>query len=168
MQRLLLLVISLSAGRAFGDATIPATTPAADRDCDGVADAVDLCPDEPEDRDGFADDDGCPDPDYDDCSACIGERIHFRPGTSKLLPIYYADLDHLGARLAEDRDLRLIEVRAHAGPGGHLLARRRAQAVRAYLINRGVAARRLIIRVYNDNERFVDFRILDKKPPPGG
>jgi outer membrane protein OmpA-like peptidoglycan-associated protein len=36
-----------------------------DRDQDGVDDAADDCPDEPEDRDGFADDDGCPDPDND-------------------------------------------------------------------------------------------------------
>lgn len=31
-----------------------------DRDGDGVLDAADRCPDEPEDRDGFEDDDGCP------------------------------------------------------------------------------------------------------------
>jgi outer membrane protein OmpA-like peptidoglycan-associated protein len=36
-----------------------------DRDHDGVPDADDLCPDVPEDRDGFKDDDGCPDPDND-------------------------------------------------------------------------------------------------------
>ncbi len=32
-----------------------------DRDGDGVPDAVDLCPDQPEDRNGVNDDDGCPD-----------------------------------------------------------------------------------------------------------
>ncbi len=36
-----------------------------DRDGDGVLDRNDLCPDVPEDRDGFQDDDGCPDPDND-------------------------------------------------------------------------------------------------------
>src|SRR5262249_48998032 len=36
-----------------------------DRDHDGVPDSQDLCPDEPEDRDGFEDADGCPDPDND-------------------------------------------------------------------------------------------------------
>ena len=36
-----------------------------DRDGDGVKDDVDLCPDVPEDRDGFHDEDGCPDPDND-------------------------------------------------------------------------------------------------------
>jgi outer membrane protein OmpA-like peptidoglycan-associated protein len=36
-----------------------------DRDGDGIKDDVDKCPDEPEDRDGFEDENGCPDPDND-------------------------------------------------------------------------------------------------------
>ena len=36
-----------------------------DRDGDGLRDDVDQCPQEPEDFDGFADEDGCPDPDND-------------------------------------------------------------------------------------------------------
>jgi outer membrane protein OmpA-like peptidoglycan-associated protein len=36
-----------------------------DRDGDGYKDDVDKCPDEPEDFDGFEDEDGCPDPDND-------------------------------------------------------------------------------------------------------
>ena len=36
-----------------------------DRDGDGIPDDVDKCPNEPEDKDGFEDDDGCPDLDND-------------------------------------------------------------------------------------------------------
>ena len=36
-----------------------------DRDHDGVPDSIDKCPEEPEDYDGFEDEDGCPDPDND-------------------------------------------------------------------------------------------------------
>ncbi|MBN1129908.1 MAG: OmpA family protein [Chitinispirillaceae bacterium] len=36
-----------------------------DRDRDGIPDKIDQCPDEPEDNDGYQDDDGCPDPDND-------------------------------------------------------------------------------------------------------
>jgi outer membrane protein OmpA-like peptidoglycan-associated protein len=43
----------------------PAVDPNADRDRDGIPDQVDRCPDEAEDRDGFEDEDGCPDPDND-------------------------------------------------------------------------------------------------------
>ncbi len=37
-----------------------------DRDGDGIPDVVDICPDDPEDIDGFDDDDGCPDLDNDE------------------------------------------------------------------------------------------------------
>jgi outer membrane protein OmpA-like peptidoglycan-associated protein len=43
----------------------PAPDPLADRDGDGIPDVKDKCPDEPEDKDGFEDEDGCPDPDND-------------------------------------------------------------------------------------------------------
>ena len=36
-----------------------------DRDGDGISDDVDKCPTDPEDKDGFEDDDGCPEPDND-------------------------------------------------------------------------------------------------------
>jgi len=36
-----------------------------DRDHDGIPDNVDQCPDDPEDKDGYKDSDGCPDPDND-------------------------------------------------------------------------------------------------------
>lgn len=41
------------------------TTPELDADHDGIVDAADRCPNEPEDNDQFEDDDGCPDPDND-------------------------------------------------------------------------------------------------------
>ncbi|MEO8549380.1 MAG: OmpA family protein, partial [Kofleriaceae bacterium] len=36
-----------------------------DKDGDGIPDSVDACPDEAEDKDGYQDEDGCPDPDND-------------------------------------------------------------------------------------------------------
>jgi hypothetical protein len=49
--------------RAVAGARYDATS--GDRDGDGVIGAADRCPDEPEDKDGFQDSDGCPDPDND-------------------------------------------------------------------------------------------------------
>ncbi|MBW2733769.1 MAG: hypothetical protein JRH20_15380 [Deltaproteobacteria bacterium] len=43
----------------------PSDSGRADADGDGVPDKNDACPDDPEDRDGFRDTDGCPDPDND-------------------------------------------------------------------------------------------------------
>jgi outer membrane protein OmpA-like peptidoglycan-associated protein len=42
-----------------------AAEPKPDRDGDGIPDDVDKCPDQPEDKDGFEDADGCPDIDND-------------------------------------------------------------------------------------------------------
>jgi OmpA-OmpF porin, OOP family len=68
--------------------TAPVEAPEADhgrdRDGDGIRDRVDKCPDEPEDFDGFQDEDGCPDPDND------------RDGI--------LDVDDLCPNVAEDRD----------------------------------------------------------------
>ena len=41
------------------------TTAKGDADGDGIVDSKDRCPNEPEDKDGFQDHDGCPDPDND-------------------------------------------------------------------------------------------------------
>jgi outer membrane protein OmpA-like peptidoglycan-associated protein len=49
---------------SFGGAAAPPPRPA-DPDGDGIIGAADKCPNEPEDKDGFQDDDGCPDPDND-------------------------------------------------------------------------------------------------------
>jgi outer membrane protein OmpA-like peptidoglycan-associated protein len=58
-----------------------------DRDADGIRDSLDKCPNEPEDKDGFADEDGCPDKDndedavvdvYDNCPNVAEDRDGFR------------------------------------------------------------------------------------------
>ena len=54
--------------RFGGEARAPAEPPAplvGDRDRDDIPDSVDKCPDQAEDKDGFQDEDGCPDPDND-------------------------------------------------------------------------------------------------------
>jgi hypothetical protein len=60
---------------------------ASDRDADGILDTRDNCPDQPEDRDRFEDEDGCPDPDDDQdgvldradgCPRDAEDRDHFQ------------------------------------------------------------------------------------------
>jgi outer membrane protein OmpA-like peptidoglycan-associated protein len=71
------LVVALGAGTALTEGVggprfrglfqVAGTFPTGerDRDGDGIADRIDGCPDSAEDRDGFQDADGCPDPDND-------------------------------------------------------------------------------------------------------
>jgi OOP family OmpA-OmpF porin len=65
--------VLLSAYVSFGAEKAPPPAPKAapapvvdkDTDGDGIPDSIDKCPTEPEDKDGFQDEDGCPDPDND-------------------------------------------------------------------------------------------------------
>jgi hypothetical protein len=50
---------------AAPDPVPPPSGGGGDGDGDGRGDADDLCPSDPEDLDGFEDEDGCPDPDND-------------------------------------------------------------------------------------------------------
>jgi outer membrane protein OmpA-like peptidoglycan-associated protein len=50
---------------SFGCASVEPQPPPADADGDGLIDERDRCPSQPEDRDGWQDEDGCPDPDND-------------------------------------------------------------------------------------------------------
>jgi len=52
-----------------------------DRDGDGIVDTKDKCPDDPEDKDGFEDKDGCPDLDNDQDG--IRDKVDSCPGTDK-------------------------------------------------------------------------------------
>lgn len=61
----LLVGLEVSLFDARPSAEVPAPEPVGDRDGDGLADDADECPDEPEDADGFEDEDGCPDRDND-------------------------------------------------------------------------------------------------------
>lgn len=64
-------------------AAAPVPPTPADRDGDGIPDSEDQCPEAAEDRDGFQDGDGCPDPDNDgDGVADAEDKCPNEPGAS--------------------------------------------------------------------------------------
>lgn len=74
-----------------------------DEDNDGVPDRTDQCPKDPEDLDGFQDDDGCPDPDNDnDTVLDAQDACPSQPGpvTNRGCPVKDSD----GDGLADDVD----------------------------------------------------------------
>jgi outer membrane protein OmpA-like peptidoglycan-associated protein len=78
-----------------------------DRDGDGIPDSIDRCPDQPEDYDGFQDDDGCPDLDNDnDGVPDAQDRCPNTPGPAENAgcPVLAElDSDHDGVPDALDR-----------------------------------------------------------------
>jgi outer membrane protein OmpA-like peptidoglycan-associated protein len=57
--------LQLSPAEKCNPAAPPPPPKVIDTDGDGIPDKIDKCPTEPEDKDGFEDEDGCPDPDND-------------------------------------------------------------------------------------------------------
>jgi OOP family OmpA-OmpF porin len=63
---ILAIAACTACSNARGGASFPLISGrTADRDGDGIVDSKDKCLDDPEDYDGFQDEDGCPDPDND-------------------------------------------------------------------------------------------------------
>lgn len=139
----------------------------ADGDGDGLADDKDRCPKQPETANGFDDTDGCPDevpPEVQKLTGVIS-GIQFAEG-ARLAPGSAAVLDQTVAMLQKYPTVRL-EISGHTDSSGdagqnRALSQQRAEAVRAYLVERGVAAARLDAKGYG-----ADFPIGNNATPEG-
>ena len=142
-----------------------AADPFPDRDNDGIRDDLDKCPDDPENYNGYQDDDGCPDhdPEADDHHLVVVgksridllERIEFEFDKAVLRPSAPHILDAVARAMNDNPDIELVEVQGHTdeqGPDTYNLAlsQRRAEAVVAYLVAHGVAAARLTAKGYGE------------------
>ncbi|MCA9668163.1 MAG: OmpA family protein [Myxococcales bacterium] len=129
-----------------------------DRDHDGIPDAVDKCPNEPETFNGLQDDDGCPD--RGRVVVHMGrieilDKIYFASGSSAIKTVSTPILDAVAATLKGNPRINLIEIQGHTDSRGSARANlrmswARARAVRRYLIGKGVAGSRLKARGYGE------------------
>ena len=126
--------------------------PTLDRDGDGVVDSQDKCPDQMETKNGFQDSDGCPDQLPPQLAKFVGviSGIEFEPGRSSLRPESAPTLDAAAQLFARYPELRL-RVSVHTDNQGNIadnraLSGRRANALRDYLIDRGIGAGRVEAR----------------------
>ncbi len=132
-----------------------------DNDGDGIADAQDKCPMEQETKNGFEDENGCPDTVPEKLKKFTGTiaGINFQVNSAKLLATSNKTLDAAVAVLNEYPDLK-VEIGGHtddqpmkAGgqfPDNKALSQARAEAVRAYFIQKGIADARLTAVGYGD------------------
>ncbi len=120
--------------------------PDLDNDLDGIPDAEDKCPTQPETFNNVDDTDGCPD------AKEIGKQfilrgINFESGSAALTPDSHPVLDQVIASLNSYPEVKL-EIRGHTdsqGPAAfnQSLSKKRAESVRQYLVNGGIAADRI-------------------------
>ena len=128
-----------------------------DNDQDGILDVDDSCSNHPESINGFEDSDGCPDQIPEKLQKFTGviPNINFKSDSDELLSSSFPTLDRAAEVLNEFGGVRL-EIQGHASSEGGesynlKLSKKRAEAVREYLIGRGVDASRLRAQGYGES-----------------
>jgi len=123
--------------------------PDLDDDGDGIPDLIDQCPREAETANGFQDEDGCPDEVPPEVQKITGVQatVQFATNSAALTGDARAALNRMAAVLKKYPGVR-IRVAAHTDNRGtaeenFFLSRRRADAVKAYLVGRGITADRI-------------------------
>ncbi len=136
-----------------------------DSDGDGVPDGIDRCPDTP--RGVKVDAYGCPiappkaEPLFKEGrKSLVLEGVNFDNDSAKLRPESLEILDRVAASLKDWPEVR-VEVGGHTDSNGGAaynlkLSQRRAEAVRDYLIGKGIDGSRLTARGYGKTEPIAD------------
>jgi outer membrane protein OmpA-like peptidoglycan-associated protein len=161
-----------------------------DSDGDRIPDYLDKCPTDPEDYNGFEDDDGCPDgpPDPDkpltlEQVITLPSPIEFKFDTAIMLPGAEVYLLQVLDILKKHPEVTKLEIQGHTSSEGGAeynmrLSNDRTRTVFRWLVDHGIDAQRLVPRGYgltvplvpNDSEpnrqrnRRVQFRLLEQLP----
>jgi OOP family OmpA-OmpF porin len=122
----------------------------------------DQCPDQPEDYDGDRDEDGCPDlkAEFDGCSVKIKDKVFFKFDKSEIDPKSFELLNDVATVVNSVPEELHFDVEGHTDSKGSdkynkKLSQARADAVREYLVGRGVKRDRLVAKGYGE-ERPID------------
>jgi outer membrane protein OmpA-like peptidoglycan-associated protein len=125
--------------------------PDVDNDNDGILDEDDKCPNEAETKNDYEDTDGCPDekPEIavEKGAALVLEGVNFASGSSRLTADSRITLDKV-VRTMRDNPTIEVEIRGYTDNVGSYesnvtLSQARANAVREYLIQNGIAGMRI-------------------------
>lgn len=156
-----------------------------DNDNDGIPDVIDQCALEPEVINGNNDDDGCPD-DGESLVMVMADRmeifegVKFKGKSATIQKKSHNVLGQIAATMRANRDFLRIRISVHVHPRNRKdedLSRKRAEAVKQWLIGWGIEPERLDTKGYGStrplvekgqrgaaaiNDR-VEFIILEKK-----
>jgi outer membrane protein OmpA-like peptidoglycan-associated protein len=141
-----------------------------------VLDGADKCPEEPETKNGYQDEDGCKDEIPQKLKQFTGviQGITFKVNDATLLPGSNATLDKAVAVLKEYADLKM-EIQGHtddqplvarAGAkyqDNQALSQARAETVMAYFVAKGIDASRLTAKGYAETQPVPGFEPANLK-----
>jgi OOP family OmpA-OmpF porin len=137
--------------------------PEPDNDQDAHADASDECPDQAETANGFDDEDGCPDEVPERIAQYMGviEGIRFGNGSARILGARSREVLDQAAAILQEYPSVHIRISGHSDNRGNLarnvsLARARADAVKWYLVDRGIEHTRLLTMGYGPEQPIAD------------
>jgi OmpA-OmpF porin, OOP family len=125
--------------------------PDPDNDQDTILDKDDACPNEKETFNKYKDDDGCPDTipfKIGKTGFQLNEKIYFQTNKDIIRKVSFKLLNTLAEVIIDRKDLMLTEIQGHTDQRGSRnynlqLSQKRAESVMRYLVNKGVAAKRL-------------------------
>jgi OOP family OmpA-OmpF porin len=132
-----------------------------DNDKDGVPNQDDDCPDAKETINGHEDEDGCPDSGdprviYEEGKFKILDTVKFEHGSAEISEESYSLLDQVALTMKANPEVKKIRVEGHTDDTGpsdtnQELSEARANAVRDYLVRKGVDSRRLSAKGYGED-----------------
>lgn len=140
-----------------GGCRVDATGCPADEDRDGVCDGMDKCPGTP--AGAKVDASGC-EVVVEKETPLVLEGVNFELNSVRLTPQSSTTLDRVAGALRRSPDVR-VEVAGHTDSSGseaynQKLAQRRADAVRNYLVGKGVDASRITAKGYGESQPVAD------------
>ena len=149
--------------------------PDPDNDKDGILDGDDKCPLKPETYNGNKDDDGCPDGKetvvITKTEIKILQKVFFNSGKDTIQRKSYKLLDTVATVLNQNPQVTKIRIEGHTDDIGSSdknldLSKRRAAAVKNYLVKKGVDEKRLTSEGYGEDQplcKDIPEKMLGKK-----
>ncbi|MCX4246638.1 OmpA family protein [Paraliomyxa miuraensis] len=140
----------------------PDGCPIPDKDGDGILDLDDRCEEQPENYNGIDDEDGCPDEIPEEVKQFEGvlKGIYFDTGKSTIRKKSYPALDRVVKVLEKYPGLK-VEISGHTDSVGSeednvVLSQERADAVKQFMVDKGIDEGRITTRGAGPNEPIAD------------